>query len=151
MARRVHRLSTLRSCLLPNLIAAYVPLGDLTAARAAADEGWPHARELDAAAWWADHPAMLAARERRPRTAARWLGLADAGYLRLNDARETLEAQAAVAVESAVRAALSEGEFAALRAEGGWPAAAELVFAAALADEDCGPPLSRRLGSAPPP
>jgi len=148
IARRIRMRATLHAFLLPNLVAAQVAVGNLAAAREAAAEGWPHARLQDAEAWWADHLALLAARDGRPHTAARLLGLADAAYARLKDARQALEAQAAAAVESAVRAALGEAVVAALRAEGSDPAAAERVFAMALAQEDSEPPLSTMLGAA---
>jgi predicted ATPase/DNA-binding winged helix-turn-helix (wHTH) protein len=146
IARRIRMRATLHAFLLPNLVAAHVALGDLAVAREAAAEGWPHARAQDAEAWWADHLALLAARDGRSHTAARLLGYADAAYARLKDCRQALEAQAAAAAESTVRDALGEGVFAALRAEGSEPSAAERVFAAALAQDDSGPPLSRGLG-----
>ncbi len=148
IARRTQARAMLLSFLLPNLVAAQVALGDLAGARATAAEGWAHARALDAEAWWADHLALLAARDERPHTAARLLGYADAAYARLKDSRQALEAQAVAAVESTVCAALGEGVFAALRAEGSAPIAMERVFAAALAQDDSGPPLSTGLGAA---
>jgi predicted ATPase/DNA-binding winged helix-turn-helix (wHTH) protein len=148
IARRIRMRATLHAFLLPNLMAAHVALGNLVAAREAAAEGWLHARAQDAEAWWADHLAMLAVREGRQHTAARLLGLADAAYARLNDTRQALEAQAAAAVEAAARSALGDQAFAALRADGGEPAAAGSVFAAALAQDDSGPqPLSMSPGS----
>lgn len=130
----------LHAYVLPTLLAARLALGDLEGARAAAAEGWPQARALDAEAWWADHLALLAAREGRLHTAARLLGLADAAYTRLNDTRQALEAVAAAAVATAVGTALGEELLTALRAEGGMPPAAAAVHAAALAPAD-GPPL----------
>lgn len=136
IARQLHSRSMLHSFLLPNLVAAHVALGDLAAARNAAREGWPHARAQDAEAWWADHLALLAVREGRMRTAARLLGLADAGYARLNDARQALEVQAATATESAARAVLGDAAFDTLRAEGRSPDAAAGITADALAAVD---------------
>jgi predicted ATPase/DNA-binding winged helix-turn-helix (wHTH) protein len=147
IARRIRMRATLHAYLLPNRIAAQVALGDLAAAREAAAEGWPHARAQDAEAWWADHLALLAARDGRPHTAARLLGYSDAAYARLNDSRQALEAQAAAAAECTACAALGVGVFAVLRAEGSEPTAAERVFAAALARDDSGPPLSTGLGA----
>lgn len=140
IARRIRMRATLHAFLLPNLVAAHVALGDLVAARTAAADGWPHARVQDAEAWWADHVALLAAREGRPRTAARLLGLADAAYARKNDTRQALEAQCAADVESAVREALGDDGLASLRAEGREPAAADHIVVAALALVDGGPP-----------
>jgi tetratricopeptide (TPR) repeat protein len=142
IARRIHKRATLYSFLLPNLMAAHIALGDLVAAHAAATEGWPHARAQDAQAWWADHLALLAVREGRPRTAARLLGLADAGYERLKDARQALESQAAATAEAAVRATLGDAAFDALRAEGRTLVAADSVVADALASVD-GAPAAR--------
>lgn len=139
IARHIRSHAMLHGFMLPNLVAAHVALGDLGAARSAAAEGWPHARTQDAEAWWADHLALLAAHEGRPRTAARLLGLADAGYARLKDGRQALEQQSAAAAEAAARAALGDAAFDALRAEGREPAAEAAVGAAALAAAD-GPP-----------
>jgi hypothetical protein len=138
IGRRLRMRATLHAFLLPNLVAAHLALGDAAAARAAAVEGWPHARAQDAEAWWADHLALLAAREGRPRTAARLLGLADVGYARLGDGRQALELQAAAAAEAVVRAALGDAVFEALRTDGGDPAAAARVEADALATVDGG-------------
>jgi predicted ATPase/DNA-binding winged helix-turn-helix (wHTH) protein len=150
LARQQRMKATLHAYLLPNLIAAHVALGQLAAAREASREGWPHARSQDAEAWWADHLALLAAREGRPRSAARLLGLADAAYARLKDSRQALEAQAAATVEADVRAALGDSVWAALRAEGAEPASAQQVIAAALLEQDSGPPLLSERGRATP-
>ncbi|RVU43743.1 hypothetical protein EOE66_18890 [Rubrivivax rivuli] len=140
MARRQADREALHAYLLPSLVAARLALGDLPGARAAAAEGWPQARGLDADAWWADHLALLAWQEGRPRTAARLLGLADAAYTRQNDTRQALETRVVSAVEAALRAALGEALHTALRAEGRAQDAAPAVFAAALALAD-GPAL----------
>jgi hypothetical protein len=142
IARRQHRRSTLHAFLLPNLVAAEVVLGDLAAARAAAAEGWPHAAAADAQPWWADHLALLAAREGRLRSAARLLGLADAGYARLKDSRQALESQAVAAAEAEARAGLGDAAFEALRAEGADAGSEPLLAAEALSHED-GPPSRR--------
>jgi len=136
IARRIHMRATLYSFLLPNLVAAQLALGDLASARGTAAEGWLHARAQDAEAWWADHLALLAAREGRPRTAARLLGLADGGYERLKDARQALEVQSASAAEAAARKALGDVAFDAMQAEGRTAAAADRVVADALAADD---------------
>lgn len=138
IARQLRAQAMLHAFLLPNLLAAELALGDVAAARAAAAEGWPRARQQDAEAWWADHLALLAAREGRLHTAARLLGLADAGYARLHDQRQALEQQAEAAAAALARAALGEAAFAALRAEA---PDAEALAAAALAAGDGPPPV----------
>jgi hypothetical protein len=105
--------------ILANLTAARLMQGDLAGARASAAEGWPHARRLDADAWWADHLALLAAREGRPRTAALLLGLADAAYARIKDGRHQLEDRHAREAADAARTALGDASFEALRRAGG--------------------------------
>lgn len=142
IARHIRSPALLHGFMLPNLVAAHLALGDLAAARHAAAEGWPHARVQDAEAWWADHLALLAAREARPRTAARLLGLADAGYARLKDGRQALEQQSADAAEAAARAALGDAAFEALRAEGRDPAAEAALGPVALDAADGPPPLT---------
>ena len=125
--------------LLPTLVMARVSLGQLGAAREAATEGWPHARALDADAWWADHLALLAAREGRPHTAARLLGLADAGSARMSDGRQVLEARSTAATEAALHEAIGPSALELLRAEGRDPAAAGRIGTLALESVDSGP------------
>ena len=139
VARRIHMHATLYGFLLPSLVATQLALGDVPAARAAAVEGWPQARALDAVPWWADHLALLAAQEARPRTAARLLGLADVDYGRLNIGRQALVQQSAASAEDAARSALGDAAFDALRAEGRTPSAADRVVADAVALVDGAP------------
>lgn len=122
--------------ILANLTAARLMQGDLAGARASAAEGWPHARRLDADAWWADHLALLAAREGRPRTAALLLGLADAAYARIKDGRHQLEDRHAREAADAARTALGDASFEALRRAGGTAELEARIHQDALAATD---------------
>jgi hypothetical protein len=122
--------------ILANLTAARLMQGDLAGARASAAEGWPHARRLDADAWWADHVALLAAREGRVRTAALLLGLADAAYARIKDGRHQLEDRHAQEAAVAARTALGDASFDSLRRAGGTAEHEARIHQAALAETD---------------
>jgi predicted ATPase/DNA-binding winged helix-turn-helix (wHTH) protein len=136
LARRRGLLADRWAFILANLTAARLVQGDLTGARQTAAEGWPQARRFDADAWWADHLALLAAREGRMRTAALLLGLADAAYVRIRDGRQPLETRHAAAAAEAARPALGAARFAALRRAGAVAEAEARVHAAALAADD---------------
>lgn len=136
LTQRRGRLSDRWTFILPNLAAARLLQGDTAGAREAAAEAWPHARGLDADAWWADHLALLAAREARPHTAVLLLGLADAAYLRIRDGRHQLEARHATLAAEAAREALGDARFEALRIAGSSADSEEVVQRAALATED---------------
>jgi predicted ATPase/DNA-binding winged helix-turn-helix (wHTH) protein len=116
---RLRRVADRIGYVLSNLCALRLARGDLAGARAAAAEGWPQAARFGAEAWWADHLALLAAREGRFSTAAGLLGFADAAYARLGNDRQRLEACHANEAATIARQALGEDRFAALRAEGG--------------------------------
>lgn len=122
--------------ILSNLAAARLQQGDLAGARAAAAEAWPHARAIDADAWWADHLALLAAREGRPHTAALLLGLADAAYDRIKDGRQPLEARHAEQAATDAGATLGAARCAALRRAGAEPARDAAVRQWALERQD---------------
>lgn len=122
--------------ILANLTAAHLMQGDLAGARQAAAEGWPQARRFDADAWWADHLALLAAREGRVQTAALLLGLADAAYARIRDGRQALETRHADAASAAATTALGTARFEALRRAGAEPAQEARLLRTALSAED---------------
>ena len=75
------------SLALSHLALAWLEKGDTAQARAPAREGWRQATRFTHQTIWADILAWLAALERRPRTAARLAGYADAAYARLQDVR----------------------------------------------------------------
>jgi predicted ATPase/DNA-binding winged helix-turn-helix (wHTH) protein len=62
---------------LDNLHGAVISIGDLRMARHGAREASPLARQFEMHQYWGDHMALLAAIERRHRTAARFAGYAD--------------------------------------------------------------------------
>lgn len=126
--------------ILANLTAACLMQGDMAGARTAAAEAWPHARRLDADAWWADHLALLAALEARPCTAALLLGLADAAYARIKDGRHQLETRHADDAAHRARRALGEARFDALRSAGATEAWAERLQRHALDTVDLAVP-----------
>jgi predicted ATPase/DNA-binding winged helix-turn-helix (wHTH) protein len=101
-----------------NLGAAWLAIGDAPQARAALRAGWPEAARFDLQACYADHLALLAALEARPRAAALLAGYAQATYERLGDARQRNEAQALERARRLVHAALGEAEFESLQADG---------------------------------
>jgi hypothetical protein len=124
------------SFILANLTAARLMQGDPAGARRVATEAWPQVRELDADAWWADHLALLAALEGRPRHAALLLGLADAAYRRIRDGRHELETRNAGQAELLSRAALGDARFEALRAAGAEASREADLLHAALQTQD---------------
>ncbi|MET0507047.1 MAG: hypothetical protein ABWZ78_02550 [Burkholderiaceae bacterium] len=101
-----------------NLFAALLAEGALIEAREVAIEGWPQARPFGLRAWWADHLALLAALERRPRTAARLVGYADAAYGRTRSARKFNEARSMERALDRARLALGDEAVARYRYEG---------------------------------
>lgn len=90
-----------------NLAGALLRQGQAPPARPLAEAGWAQAVDLGWQPYWADHLALLAALEGRPRTAALLLGYADAGYAAAGVAREVNEARAAD--EASRRAGASVG------------------------------------------
>ena len=121
---------------LPNLCAVCLAAGDTPSARAAAERGWPDARRFDADAWWADHLALLAALEGRPRTAALLLGRADAAYERIHGERHSSEEHHVREAIVRIEARLGADGLQALRAAGADPALAERIDSLALASAD---------------
>lgn len=101
-----------------NLGAAWLAIGDAPQARAALQAGWPEAARFDLQAFYADHLALLAALEGRPRTAALLTGHAQARYERLQDARQRNEALAVERARRLACASLTDAEFEQLQADG---------------------------------
>ena len=118
-----------------NLAAAYLTKGDTEAARALAREGLAQAIRLSWQPYWADHLALLAALEQRPRAAAQLLGYADAAYAAIATAREVNEARAIERARAICVAALGEETVAKLQRDGARLADGDLA-ALALATED---------------
>jgi hypothetical protein len=129
--REVWRLVWLRV----TLTAAWLRKGGLAQARVHAAEAWPQALSNAFDDSMADHCALLAALEGRPRQAARLLGYAEARHAANRDSRQPTEAQSAERALALVRAALGEAEVERLKVAG----AALTVEAAAeeaLAERD---------------
>ncbi len=101
-----------------NLTAVWLELGDAKRARAMAEAGWPMGPRFDLQAYWADVLALFAARDGRPRQAARLAGYSDACYGRHQDARIGNEAKAYAQAVAVSRAALGEAAFDRLHALG---------------------------------
>jgi predicted ATPase len=133
--RRIGHLVSSWSGTLPGLAVARLMLGDLAGAREAAEEAWPHARRLELR-WFADHLALLAAREGRPRMAALLLGLADAVYVSFKRERPPCEERHSDEAAGLARSVLGDAAFAALRREGTLAASEERIRQDALARQD---------------
>jgi hypothetical protein len=101
-----------------NLANALLLAGDVRRARPLLQAAWPAAQRFGVQAWAADGSALLAALERRPRTAARLAGYADATYSSRDLIRHPVET--AVPERSAAIAgeALGQPAFDRLRQEG---------------------------------
>ncbi|MES2101342.1 MAG: winged helix-turn-helix domain-containing protein [Pseudomonadota bacterium] len=108
------------TCAQLSLGAAWLALGELDQARSVLQAGWLQAPQFELQAFFADHLALLAALEQRPRAAALIAGYADAGYQRLEELRQTHEIGAIARAVELARAALGdEAVFETLRADGG--------------------------------
>ena len=100
-----------------NLAAALLVLGNCAQARLVAQAGWPQAARFELQPYWADHLALLAALERRPRAAAKLAGYADAANSG-EDIREPNEAAAIDKARRIVREALGDEVFERLHIQG---------------------------------
>lgn len=108
------------TCAQLSLGAAWLALGELDQARNVLQAGWLQAPQFELQAFFADHLALLAALEQRPRAAALIVGYADAGYQRLEELRQAHETDAITRAVELARAALGDDEvFETLRADGG--------------------------------
>ena len=101
-----------------NFAAAWLRLGGLPRAHALAQADWPQGRLFGLQLYWADHRALLAAREVRPREDAWLAGYADAGYAARAESRQPNEAAAHAQACTLARTALGDAEFERLQAEG---------------------------------
>jgi len=101
-----------------HLAAAWMALGNLPRARMLAQAGWPQSLVFGLQPNGAEHLALLAALEARPRAAARLAGYADAAYAARNEPRQPNEATAHTNACTLARAALGDADFDRLQAEG---------------------------------
>ena len=101
-----------------NLNLAYLALDDTARARALLQAEWPVALQFNLHILASDGPALLAALEGRPRTAARLAGYADAGYAARDLIRHPIEVSLRERTHSLCRAALGEQTFERLLAQG---------------------------------
>ena len=106
------------ACAHLNLGAAWLAMDDAAQARTPLQAGWAQAARFDMQAYFADHLALLAALEGRPRAAALLPGYAQAGYERFEDARQPNETQAFERACGCAGAALGAAEFERLQADG---------------------------------
>ena len=115
---RGSRFLELMAIALHNLAAAFIARGSLAQARKVIAQGLSLATDHSLTAEWADHLALLAVQEGRPRDAARLLGYGDARYEERGSTRTTNEAAAAARAESLARAACGDAAFEAERRRG---------------------------------
>ena len=101
-----------------NLGASLLAVDDTLQARPVLQAGWQQAMAFDLQPYYADYLALLVALGGRPQAAARLAGYADAANRAVGDNREVNEAAAIARARGLARAALGEGLFAQLQAEG---------------------------------
>jgi len=101
-----------------NLTLAYLALDDTDHARPLLQALWPAALQFNLHVLCSDDPALLAALEGRPRTAARLAGYADAAYDMRGTFRHPNEVAARERSHKLPRAALGDATFERLMAEG---------------------------------
>jgi predicted ATPase/DNA-binding winged helix-turn-helix (wHTH) protein len=90
------------------LAAAWLALNEPSKARPVAQAGWQQAQRFELQPYWADYLALLAALERRPRTASLLIGYANAQYEARSEQREQGEVAAHMRCISTVDALLDE-------------------------------------------
>lgn len=102
------------------VLTALLAHDDLNRARPLAQVGWRQTARfpLLAHAAWPDLLALLAALERRPRAAAKLLGVGDAGWTRIGRQRGATTRTTVQRAESGARSALGDETFAQLRRDG---------------------------------
>jgi predicted ATPase/DNA-binding winged helix-turn-helix (wHTH) protein len=105
--------------LLSNLAAAWLTQGHMQEARALAREAWSQRALVESQHSWADHLALLAALEGRPRAAALLAGHADALYALRHHTRQGVEIRSYERALTLVRAALGGEAAQAAQADGG--------------------------------
>lgn len=104
--------------LLSNLAAAWLAQGRTQEARALAREAWSQRTLVESQHSWADHLALLAALEGRPRAAALLAGQADALYALRHHTRQGVEIQSYDSALALAAAALGSDAADAARVEG---------------------------------
>ncbi len=103
--------SALSTCRL-NLTSALLAAGDVAAARATAERGWPLAALYAMQPYWLDALALLAAEEGRMLAAAQLCGRADAIYASKSEQRQINEQRNADRARVLAQRALGESGFA---------------------------------------
>ena len=93
-------------------------LDDTVRARILLQAEWPVALQFNVHAMASDSPALLAALEGRPRTAAQLLGYADAAYAAPDLIRHPIEVALRARTGALARAALSDASFERLMQQG---------------------------------
>jgi predicted ATPase/DNA-binding winged helix-turn-helix (wHTH) protein len=101
-----------------NLVLAHLMLDDTVRARVLLQAVWPIALQFNVHAMASDSPALLAALEGRPRTAAQLLGYADAAYAARDLIRHPIEVALRARTGALARAALSDASFERLMQQG---------------------------------
>ncbi|HSW27247.1 MAG TPA: hypothetical protein VLJ62_31110, partial [Burkholderiaceae bacterium] len=101
-----------------NLALAYLALDDSGRARALLQAAWPAARQFNLQVLVSDSPALLAALEARPRTAARLAGHAEAAYTARGIICHPMEVAVRERTHALARAQLGDATFERLLAEG---------------------------------
>jgi tetratricopeptide (TPR) repeat protein len=115
-----------------NLAAALLAQGEPIEAREIAQAGWALAAQFDLQAAYADHLALLAALEKRPRAAVLLVGYSDTAYTADGGRRPPNEANSAQRATAIATEMLGEATVRALRAAGAKlreEGMAELAFA----------------------
>ncbi len=118
-----------------NLLKALLAIDDIVAARAMAEANWQSAMGAGFDLYWLDALTLLAAQEKRMRTAARVRGFTDAAYTANQEKRRIGEFRAVERAASLTRAALGESSLSNLRAQGAAMTAVEIA-GIVLAKED---------------
>jgi len=118
-----------------NMVLALLALDDVNSARPLLNVAWSAAVQLNLHTLCSDSPALLAALEDRPRSAARLAGYADAAYEARGIIRHPSEVAARERSRALARAALGDATFDRLVAEG-HALRDQQVAAVAFATED---------------
>lgn len=125
----------IRAIVRVNMVLALLALDDVASARPLLHAAWTAALQLKVHRYCSDSPALLAALEGRPRTAARLAGYADAAYAARGTVRQPNEAAARARSDALARSALGNTTFGRLLAEGR-QLRDEQVAALAFANDD---------------
>jgi len=119
-----------------NLTAAWLAQGATREARALAREAWSLRAVVESQHSWADHLALLAALEGRPRAAALLAGHADALYAARHHTRQGVEIQSHQRALALAAAALGDATAERVRTEGAALTDDEVARIAFASDDD---------------